>query len=103
MTPNKLIASKAFCAALILEGSWGESAQGDHISTMDLYDGPLAGSGFIEWDIPSMERTEQIGLWYEELENGKRTLVDYDGIFSLPREAIELMESVGIVVDREYR
>ena len=59
-------------------------------------------TGFIEWDIPSLERTEYIGLWFEIDQDGKRTLSDYDGVFALPSEAIELMRKNGIEVDVDF-
>jgi hypothetical protein len=99
----KPIATKTGETDMVLEGSWGESDQGKHAWTMDLYEVEGdAGRGFIEWDIPSMERTEEIGLCYE-MRDGKRHLTDYDGVMSLPREAAELIESVGIVVADEFK
>lgn len=62
---------------------------------MDLYF-ENDNTGFIEWDIPSLDRTENIGLWFEIDQDGKRTLSDYDGVFSLPSEAIELLRKHGI-------
>lgn len=59
-------------------------------------------TGFIEWDIPSLERTEYIGLWFEIDQDGKRTLSDYDGVFALPSEAIELIRKNGVEVDVDF-
>lgn len=100
--PRKPVASKTFTAELIQEGSWGERDMGEHESTMDLYEGKDAGHGMIEWDCPHLEITEHIGLWYE-MQDGKRVLTDYDGVFSLPKEAIELLEGHGIVVPDEFK
>lgn len=45
----------------------------------------------IEWDIPDLDETEHIGLWFED-----KKLVDYDGIaYYMPIQAIELVESLG--------
>lgn len=97
------IAARTFTAALISQGSWGGSNLGEHESTMELYDvDGDAGRGYIEWDIPALDDGECIGLSYE-MRAGKRHLTDYDGIFSLPREAWMLLESVGIVVDEEFK
>ena len=99
----KPIASKTFTAELIKEGSWGERELGKHESTMDLYEVEGdAGRLGIEWDIPALDHVEEIGIWVEMID-GKRTLCDYDGVFSLPAEAIELLESVGIVVPEDQR
>lgn len=90
--------------ALIREGSWGASDIGTHKSTMEFFepdDGDITGA-MIEWDIPAIEDTELIGLTFEVLD-GKRTLTDYDGVHSLPDEAIILIESLGIVVPAEFK
>lgn len=71
---------------------------GNFLCTMELYtgDGTLdEGSGVIEWDIPDAEMTEHIGVWWNE----DKELYDYDGVFSMPDKAIELMESLGINCD----
>lgn len=99
----KPIASKTFTAELVSEGSWGERDLGKHESTMDLYEVEGdAGRLFIDWIIDSLETCEEIGIRVEMVD-GKRTVCDYDGVFSLPSEAIELLESVGIVVGEDYR
>lgn len=68
---------------------------------MDLYF-ENDNTGFIEWDIPSLDRTENIGLWFEIDKDGKRTLSDYDGVFSLPSEAIALIRKNGVEVGVEF-
>ncbi len=94
---HALIAEKTFTAQLISEGSWGARDIGNHESTMSFFL-TSDGYGFIEWDIPDIETTEQIGLWFE---NGN-VLTDYDGVFSLPKEAIELLRSNGFVVGEDF-
>ena len=47
---------------------------------------------FIEWDIQTLDECENIGIWCEE---GTKTLRDYDGVFQLPDEAIELLKDNG--------
>lgn len=86
--------------SMVMHGSWGANAVGRHVSTMELYvhEGQ-AGSGSIEWDIPSLERTESIGLTWDNDKN----LLDYDGISSLPREAIALLEKHGFKIDEAFR
>lgn len=74
---------------------------GQHEWTMDLYFRD-DGDAFIEWDIPSLEETEQIGLWFDFDAAGKRTLRDYDGVMSLPAECVDLLREVGIVVPDEF-
>ena len=88
---------------LVLEYSYKPTPDelGTHGWTMELFweKGDLKnGDGLIEWDIPGLDNTEHIGIWVEDGE-----LSDYDGLMSLPSEAIKLLESVGIVVGEEYR
>ncbi len=92
---STLIESITHTTPINLEYSSGSISQGKHGWTMDLYF-ENDNTGFIEWDIPSLDRTENIGLWFEIDQDGKRTLSDYDGVFSLPCEAIELLRKHGI-------
>lgn len=100
---NQPIASRTFTAALVSQGSWGGSNLGEHESTMELFDvAGDAGRGYIEWDIPTLDDGESIGLSYEARGN-ERALTEYDGVMCLPREAWMLLESVGIIVDEEFK
>ena len=98
---STLIESIKHTTPINLEYSHGSISQGKHGWTMELHFNSDA-SGFIEWDIPSLERTEYIGLWLEIDRDGKRSLSDYDGVFALPSEAIELMRKNGIEVDVDF-
>lgn len=76
------------------------SDAGTHASTMSLYwfDGEKRnGRGCIEWDIPTLDVCENIGIWTE-----KGALTDYDGVMTLPRPAIKFLRSQGITVGREF-
>jgi hypothetical protein len=69
---------------------------GTHKSTMELFafdDGHYS----IEWDIPALDTTEEIGIWHNN-----KTLTDYDGVFELPNEAIKLLENNGFIVPDEF-
>lgn len=43
------------------------------------------------------------GLWFARDELGALTLVDYDGIFELPREVWSTLEEMNIVVEDEFK
>ena len=92
------LAEVTFKAEMIREGSWGQQDLGKHQSTMTLYAGDGPGEAFIEWDIPSLEQTEEIGLTFDV----ERNLLDYDGVFSLPKEAIALLRKQGFKVGDEF-
>jgi len=49
-----------------------------------------------DWETKDEDGEEIIGLWFED--DGK-TLRDYDGVFSLPKEAIQLLEKNGYNAD----
>ena len=74
------VGSTTFTKALIMHGSWGHREIGTHPSTMTLFLAPDNMRGGIEWDIPALDRIEEIGLWFDE----NRNLVDYDGVMALP-------------------
>lgn len=99
------VASKTFTAPIVREYSSvpGVTPLGTHESTMTLYigdDDPLYTC--IEWDIPGADEFLSIGIWMERLANGGLALSDYDGTFSLPAQAVDLLRSHGITVDPEF-
>lgn len=98
----KLVKEYTFTAELYSHGSWGQRDVGTFESTMSYYEGDDAGRGMIEWDIPDIEQTEEIGLTFE-MRGDKRALIEYDGIMAIPFQACELLESLGIIVDEEFK
>ena len=96
-----LIESITHTTPINLEYSSGSISQGKHGWTMDLHF-ENDNTGFIEWDIPSLDRTENIGLWFDIDKNGKRSLSDYDGVFSLPNEAAALLRKNGVEVGEDF-
>lgn len=91
----KLIETKKFTAEFVLERSITPVLDklGTHESKMSLYhDGE--DCGYIEWEVPTLDEVVNIGLWFD----GKE-LTDYDGVFSLPEEAIQLLEENGFNAD----
>jgi len=86
-----------FTSPINLEGSWGaRNLSKNAASRMDLFLLPCASVGFIEWDVPALDIHEHIGLTFDLDDAGKRTLTDYDGVMTLPAEAILLCERNGI-------
>lgn len=70
---------------------------GEHKSTMTLHAAQNRKKFFIEWDIPSLEETYEIGIWCEG-----DILTDYDGLFSLPTQAVTLLRRNGITAPQEF-
>lgn len=98
----KQVATKTFKSSLIMEGSWGEQSLGEHQSVMALYVTEDGRRGFIEWDVPDLEELTEIGLRFE-LYGDDMVLTDYDGVFSLPAEAIKMLEETGVFVGTEFK
>lgn len=78
--------------------------------SMELFtatgDVPANGNGLIEWYLEYLDENgeldgdddvEHIGISF-----ANKTLTDYDGLFSLPSQAVELIRSVGIIVPEEF-
>lgn len=86
-----------FYSPINQEGSWGSrplAKRTKSIFTLYYYRDSL--DGLIEWEIPHLDMVESIGLVFELDQAGKRTLVDYDGVFSLPAQAMDLLERHGV-------
>lgn len=78
-----------------LDSSFGTRPVGAHASSMTWY--LEDGHHTIEWDIPGLDRTVHLGLWFE-----KKVLVDYDGNFTLPIEAIQMIRDKGYTVPKDF-
>ena len=85
-----------FTAALLKHGSWGHRDMGRHPSSMTLWLDDNRRTGMIEWDIPSLNEFENIGLWFEA-----GVLVDYDGVMALPGEAVSMLRVYGFTVPED--
>ncbi len=84
------IASLEFEAELVREYSAVPTVQslGHRRQTMTLH--ADTGRGLIEWDAGDDGEGAAIGLIFED-----RRVVDYDGVFSLPMQAVKLLEAAG--------
>lgn len=72
---------------------------GHYKSTMELFayeDEPKCF--LIEWDIPQLEETHHIGIWLDR----NNELQDYDGVFELPKQAIEILRKNNIIVSESF-
>ena len=96
----------AFSSPINKEHSFGlvETISQDAKSTMELFtdDGSITatGSGQIEWVYnvgTKGEDVEHIGLWWQD-----NSLTDYDGVFELPKQAIQLIRQAGIQVSQDF-
>ena len=100
MDPIKFHSTK-FTSELVEENSFQAVPLGPHDVTLDFWQqkGDLRnGTIEVEMDIPDLDETEHIGLW---IENG--ALVDYDGVYSLPKEVAAELEKLGITVTEDFK
>jgi hypothetical protein len=87
-----------FTSPINIDNGFTNTPQGIKTSTMELYKDPDGTPTAIEWIISDGEFVEQIGLWFED-----KDLIDYDGIFELPSQAIKLIEQAGFNVSNDFR
>ncbi len=91
-----------FDSPINIEGSWGSRPVADKAhSKMTLTWAKPKMQGCIEWQIDyhdGGDDVEEIGIWVEA-----GVLVDYDGVMSLPEQAVELLEKAGITVPSDFR
>ena len=73
-----------------LDDGYKNNPLGIHKSTMELF--KIDDKHYeIEWDIPTLEETEHIGIYIDENKN----VTGYDGVFELPEQAITMLEKNG--------
>lgn len=66
-------------------------------STMELWADNQGAPMSIEWNVPELDFYAEIGLEFDGQE-----LVDYDGVFELPKEAIKLIRKAGYTVPKHF-
>jgi hypothetical protein len=73
---------------------------GEHWATLTLYiNDQDSRYGSLELDIPGCGEYADIGLQFDE---DRTTLIDYDGVFSLPPQGIELLRREGFIVSEDF-
>ena len=93
MSKRKLV----FYSPINYENSYTSRRLADNAKSIMTLHEPKDGDPYITWEIPELEREEEIGLKF----HGKR-LADYDGVFELPPKAIKLLRQNGYVVPRDF-
>lgn len=90
-----------FQSHINVDNGYTNTSQGTHISTMELFlfsdSNKRNGSASIEWYIESLDTCTSIGVWWE---HGK--LVEYDGVFELPKEVKYLLNKYGVRVPKSF-
>ena len=77
-----------FSAKCYREGSWGSESIGKLECSVELFD---HGKGHALIEFCAGDNVEHIGIRYDADKN----CIDYDGVFSVPKKAIELLNSQG--------
>ncbi len=92
-----------FTSPLSLDRTFSSTHIGDNVkSRMELYL-HKDGTGIIEWTVKKLDMREDIGLKFEYAPDGKRTLSEYSGVFSIPEQAMDLLERNGVDVSEMRR
>lgn len=87
-----------FKSTISIDNGYTNSYQGEYESVMELHIWEQHESATIEWSVGDDDFFQTIGLFFD----GK-TLVDYDGIFELPSEALKLLRKAGFTApDSEW-
>jgi hypothetical protein len=89
-----------FTTDLILSDSNSNTDIGSHYNSMELIIHSGGDSGYIIWNywpekFPEDDDEEVIGLDF----NHNNEVMDFDGVFSLPKEAIQLLKDSGYILD----
>lgn len=89
-----------FTTDLIVSDSNSSNDIGSHCNIMELFIHSAGDSGYIVWnywpeEFPDDDDEEVIGLTF----NDDDELMDFDGVFSLPKEAIQLLQDNGYILD----
>jgi hypothetical protein len=84
-----------FISPIGIDNGYVNSYQGEKGSTMEYTGDGVSGN--IEWIIDEGFWIAQIGVWFED-----GSLIDYDGVFELPDQAIILLRSLGFIVEKEF-
>ena len=86
-----------FESPINVDNGYTNEPQGTFKSEMELFTDNNGKPHLIEWYVPKLDELEHIGIFFE----GK-TLVDYDGVFELPKEAIKLIRKAGYKVPKHF-
>lgn len=91
-----VVGKKTFYSPINMEGSWGQRPVAKRAKSVMTLSLNSDCTGDIEWEIPGLDMYENIGLTFDFGVDGKRKLVDYDGVMSIPKQALDLLEEHGV-------
>lgn len=86
-----------FTSQINRETTFMSEELGVYESEMELSMNEENTEGFIEWIVDSLDECICIGIWVEN-----KILIDYDGVFSLPVQAVELLRKAGFEVTEDF-
>lgn len=96
----KSIAKKSFTAELVLERSITPLIEqlGKHDCTLELFQHSETVYN-VEWDVPELDETVNIGIWIDESCPYRKVIREYDGVFSVPAEIEDFLSECGFNCD----
>ena len=83
-----------FDAECYLEGSWGSRSLGRRNCSLEIFS--FDKKDYIQIEFCAGEDVEHIGIWYNE---NTREILDYDGVFSVPQEAVDMLKGMGFCTE----
>lgn len=89
-----------FISNINIDNGFTNQSIGDKQSSMELFTNDEGEPTFIEWVVNDDDFIESIGIEYDEYE---KEVTGYDGVFDLPKEAIQLLELSGFKVSDDLK
>lgn len=86
-----------FISPISIDNGFINSFIGEFNCSMELFTDDNKTPHSIEWIVNDGQEVQNIGLYFE----GK-SLIDYDGVFELPIQAVELINKAGFLVDDSF-
>lgn len=86
-----------FTSSISIDNGYSNNYKGEYTSSMELFKNDKGTPTVIEWCVDELDEVEHIGLSFD----GK-SLDDYDGVFDLPKQAIQLIQKAGYTVGKEF-
>ena len=83
-----------FTSPINWENSFTSKQLSDSTKSIMTIDINKLGNGFVVWEVPELNLQEEIELIFDN-----NTLIDYSGVFELPKELTDKLIELGYNVD----
>lgn len=93
---GEIVGTLEFSSSMNMEGSWGSHLLADNVKSVMKLFFHKTGDGSIELVCTQLGITVYVGLKFKFDAEGNRTLANYDGVMTLPDQAMDLLERHGV-------